>query len=142
MVGLFFGTGSGTVVIQKNIKQGHVIVEGVIGLRKACQKYDESNEIFMVLRNGKHSVKADLLDAPLGESGNVTLQDLIEDTRPMLDETYVDFMDFFGKLSDPQKQVIGLREQGASQTDIATAIGVLRAEVGRKLRSMHRAYRA
>lgn len=30
MVGLFFGTGSGTVVIQKNIKQGHVIVDGAL----------------------------------------------------------------------------------------------------------------
>lgn len=127
-----------------------MIQEAIIGLWRACQSFDENkaqfstyavlcirHSVLQALRKEKKSVKASAsLGDPIGEEGTLTLQDVIEDTRPLIDEGSIDLKDYLEKQDETQKQIVQYRIYGRTQAEIAKKVGLSQAQISRVLRNM------
>ena len=112
--------------------------EALLGLWKACMAYDKDksqfstyagqcilNQVRMVLRKQSYEPDTVSLSTPVGgEDESLTLESLIEDPVPSIDEDYIDLKDFLRGLNKRDKKLIQLRLQGKTQNQIAQEMGL------------------
>lgn len=116
-----------------------MIQEGMIGLWKACQTFDEDkgykfatyaaicivNEIRMAYRKvKKHSIHTISLEDPVPDQEDLTFADTIEDPLGSVEDSGVFFNVFYETLSDNEKKVIELKLYGYRQEDAARMMGI------------------
>lgn len=129
-----------------------IIQTGMVGLVKAADKWDEKrgkfstfatncicNEIRMELRNRKKHKGVLSLDYEIAdEDGHtVTMGDLYgkEDDHSIIESNYENF---YHRLTERQRQIWDLSEQGYEVQEIATELSISRATAWRDMREIER----
>ena len=119
--------------------------EALLGLWKACMTYDKDksqfstyaaqcilNQVRQVLRKRSYEPDIVSLSTPVGdEDENLTLEAVLEDPVPSIDEGYIDLKDFLRGLNERDKKLIQLRLQGKTQKQIAQEMGLAQSYCSR-----------
>lgn len=123
-----------------------MIQEGMIGLWKACQTFDEDkgykfatyaaiciiNEIRMAYRKvKKHSIHTISLEDFVPDQEDLTFADTIEDPLGSVEDSGVFFSAFYKTLSNKEKKVIELKLYGHRQEDAAHMMGITQSGFSR-----------
>lgn len=128
------------LALDEDIKQ-----EALLGLWKACMTYDKDkaqfstyagqcilNQVRQVLRKQSYEPDTVSLSTPVGdEDENLTLEGMIEDPVPSIDEGHIDLKDFLRGLNERDKKLIQLRLQGKTQKQIAQEMGLAQSYCSR-----------
>ena len=129
------------LALDEDIKQ-----EALLGLWKACRTYDKDksqfstyaaqcilNQVRQVLRKRSYEPDIVSLSTPVGgyEEEGLTLENMLEDPVPSIDEGYIDLKDFLRGLNERDKKLIQLRLQGKTQKQIAQEMGLAQSYCSR-----------
>lgn len=129
------------LALDEDIKQ-----EALLGLWKACTTYDKDksqfstyaaqcilNQVRQVLRKRSYEPDIVSLSTPVGgyEEEGLTLESMIEDPVPSIDEGYIDLKDFLRGLNERDKKLIRLRLQGKTQKQIAQEMSLAQSYCSR-----------
>lgn len=150
----------GDGLIKENYKED-IISEGMLGLCKAADTFDESrgvrfstyaamcirNAMLMFIRKTSkhypHEVSLNMVIGRDAEDSVLTLADIIEDESQSEDEIITRIMleDFEGKQTPIDKKIINELKKGKRQIEIGRELGMSQAQVSRRIRKMREKFR-
>lgn len=126
--------------------------EALLGLWRACLTFNPDkgnfstyagccilNQIRMAMRREAKQPDTVSLSTPLGEEG-VTLEDMLEDPCPSIDEGLIDLKNYLGKLSEKELKIIQLNVKGLTQRQIGAEMGLSQTWCSRILKQLRQDY--
>lgn len=126
--------------------------EALLGLWQACLTFNPRkaqfstyagccilNQIRMAMRKDAKQPETVSLSTPLGEEG-VTLEDMLEDPCPSIDEGLIDLRNYLAGLSEKERQIIQLNIQGLTQHQIGAKMGLSQTWCSRILKKLRQDY--
>lgn len=126
--------------------------EALLGLWRACISFDPSkgkfstyagccilNAIRYALRGYQKQPETVSLNQPISEEGS-TLEDLLEDPYPSVDEGLIDLVTFLKGLPERERKLIQCRLDGLTQNQISAEMGLSQTWCSRILKKMRQEY--
>lgn len=124
--------------------------EALLGLWRACLTYDPKksqfptyaytcilNQVRMAMRHQAKQPPTVSLETPVSEQGGLTLEDMLEELVPSLDDGFIGLKNFLQELSPRDQLLVRCRLEGLSQKQTAERLGLTQPYCSRLLTKIY-----